>query len=199
MVWVCIPNVTVYWNINQVSFIKEHGMGFPRRHEQTSAHRWIIGGSRGRQQGHNPLPHPLSKQVWLWYIGVFSPLLCRELGFEYHYYPVLLYFSKKFFPYCCSRPRCLNGDPVGCKWYVEYVVACNAMIGSSARNAPLGVEVVHCETCVVLNLYPKTGVIICCPFKIPPLPPPPPRRRKWGPFSFFVLFFFACQLIVLRS
>ena len=51
-----------------------------------------------------------------------------------------------FYPHCCSsRPRCINGDLVRCEGYVECVFACSAMIGSSARIAPLGVELVHCK------------------------------------------------------
>ena len=122
-----LSNVTVYWNINQVSFIKEHGMDFPRRHEQTSAHRWIIGGSRGRQKGHMPLPPP-PQQIGL--TVVYSLNFYAESSDSNTIITQYFYTSKTIYPHCCSRPRCLNGYPVGCKWYDEYVFACNAMIGS---------------------------------------------------------------------
>ena len=76
----------------------------------------------------------------LWYIGVFT-----WPGFIKPQSPGTLSFSKTIYPHCCSRPRYVNGDPVGCKRYVGFVFACNIMIGSSARNAPLGVEIVHCK------------------------------------------------------
>ena len=41
-----------------------------------------------------------------------------------------------------------------------YVFACNAMIGSSARNAPLGVEIMHCKC--GLEIVPDDRVIIVC-------------------------------------
>ena len=67
----------------------------------------------------------------------------KGCGFDSHQCLALLSFSKTLYPHCCSLPRCINGYPVGCEGYVVYVFACNATIGSSARNAPLGVEIVH--------------------------------------------------------
>ena len=49
----------------------------------------------------------------------------------------------------------------GRMWSICCVCIClNATTGSSARNAPLGVEIVHCKC--GLKLYPTTGVIIVC-------------------------------------
>ena len=50
-----------------------------------------------------------------WYIGVFTRLSSWEPGFESHHRvaAALLSFSKAIYPHCCSRPRCINGDPVG--------------------------------------------------------------------------------------
>ena len=36
----------------------------------------------------------------------------------------------------------------------------SAIVGCSARNAPWGVEIVHCKCGI--EMYPMTGVIICC-------------------------------------
>ena len=49
----------------------------------------------------------------LWYIGVFTRLSRWEPGFESPHLHALLSFSKAIYPHCCSRPRCINGDPVG--------------------------------------------------------------------------------------
>ena len=67
----------------------------------------------------------------------------KGCGFASHQCLALLSFSKTLYPHSCSLPRWINRYPVGCEGYVVYVFACNATIGSSARNAPLGVEIVH--------------------------------------------------------
>ena len=69
-------------------------------------------------------------------------------SFPGHQCLALLSFSKALYTHCsCSPPRCINGYPVGvgCEWYLVYVFACKATIGSSARNAPPGVEIVNCK------------------------------------------------------
>ena len=38
-----------------------------------------------------------------------------------HCRPILLSFSKTLYPHCCSWPRVINGDPVGCEWYCGWV------------------------------------------------------------------------------
>ena len=82
---------------------------------------------------------PLCRGILEW-ILISGPKGC---GFDSCQCLALLSYSKTLSPHCCSPPRCINGYPVGCEGYVVYVFACNAMIGSSARNAPLGVEIVH--------------------------------------------------------
>ena len=79
---------------------------------------------------------------------------------DWHFCPSTRHFTH----IAALHPICINGDPVGCERYVQYVFTCNAMIGSSARNAPLGVEIVHCKcsleivsndqgnTCCALNI-----------------------------------------------
>ena len=75
----------------------------------------------------------------------------------------LLSFSNAIYPHCCSRPRCINGDPVGC-----YRLLCLNLPAQrhyhrllyEARNAPRGVEIVHCKCSI--EMYPMTGVITCC-------------------------------------
>ena len=69
----------------------------------------------------------------------------KGCGFDSRPCLALLSFSKTHYSHCCSPPRCKNGYQVGCEGYVAYVFACNATIGSSAKNAPLGVEIVHCK------------------------------------------------------
>ena len=75
--------------------------------------------------------------------------------------------ARHFYPHGCSPPRCINGDPVGCERYVEYIFACNAMIGSSARNAPLGVEIVHCKCGLeIVSSDRGNNSSSCCAFNV---------------------------------
>ena len=47
----------------------------------------------------------------------FSP--CGPGFGSHHRSAVLLSFSKTFYPHCCSRPRCINGYPVGWERYLS--------------------------------------------------------------------------------
>ena len=57
--------------------------------------------------------------------------------------------ARQFNLHCHSQPRCIhvNWDPVGCKRYDEYIKLPVAQLGSLARTAPCGVEIVHCKCC----------------------------------------------------
>ena len=46
--------------------------------------------------------------------GIFTRLSSWELGFESHHRHALFSLSKAIYPHCCSRPRCIKGDPVEC-------------------------------------------------------------------------------------
>ena len=73
----------------------------------------------------------------------------------------LLSFSKAIYmyPHCCSRPRCINGDPVG-GWQIivlsTYLPA-PLQAAIPGKNAPWGVEIVHCKCGI--EMYPMTGVL----------------------------------------
>ena len=56
-------------------------------------------------------------------------------------------------------------DHLPCEGYVVYEFACNATIGSSARNAPQGVEIVHCKCGLEIESNDR-GNIVCCALNI---------------------------------
>ena len=68
--------------------------------------------------------------------------------------------AKAIYPHCCSRPRCINGDPVGC----DSLLCLNLPAPLSQAAIPgkdcsrRGVEIVHCKCGI--EMYPMTGVII---------------------------------------
>ena len=69
-------------------------------------------------------------------------------------------FSKAIYPHC-SRPRCVNGDLVGIADDCVWIGQCHYYrLLYQARNAPRGVEIVHCKCGI--EMYPITGVIIIC-------------------------------------
>ena len=90
----------------------------------------------------------------LWYSGVTARLSRWEPGFDSRCRPVLLSFSKTLYPHCCSRPRCINGDPVGCERYCGWVGMCAPKM-ATGRNAPQGVEKVHCECRIDSESYDR--------------------------------------------
>ena len=71
----------------------------------------------------------------------------------------LLSFSKAIYPHCCSRPRCINGDPVGC----DRLLCLNLPVPLS-QAAIQGKEYSqgsgNCALLVRHEMYPVTGVII---------------------------------------
>ena len=97
----------------------------------------------------------------LWCIGVFTWLSRWEPGFESQHRHALLSFSKAIYPHCCSRPRCINGDPVGCdRWLCLNLQAPLSQAAIPDKECSRGVEIVHCKCGI--EMYPMTGVIIIC-------------------------------------
>ena len=89
-------------------------------------------------------PHGIALMEVPWYIGVFTRLSCWEPRFDPRYQPELLSFSKDNLSTLLFWTQVYNWGPSRMR-KICYVFACNIMIGSLARNAPLGVEIVHCE------------------------------------------------------
>ena len=96
-----------------------------------------------------------------WYSGVTARLSRWESGFDSRCHPVLLSFSKTLYPHCCSQPRCINGDPVGCERYCGWVGIC-----AHVKWRLAGMLLREWKLCTVfsaeLKLNPMTGVIIIC-------------------------------------
>ena len=73
----------------------------------------------------------------------------------------LLSFSKAIYPHYCSRPRCINGDPVGCdRLLCLNLPAPLSQAAIPGKECSPGSEIVHCKCGI--EMYPVTGVIICC-------------------------------------
>ena len=71
----------------------------------------------------------------------------------------LLSFSKAIYPHCCSRPRCINGDPVGCdRWLCLNLPA--PLSQAAIPGKECSPEIMHCQCGI--EMYPMTGVIIIC-------------------------------------
>ena len=71
--------------------------------------------------------------------------------------------ARRFIHIAALDPGCINGDPVG----GDRLLCLNLpaplyfyRLLYQARNAPWGVEIVHCKCGI--EMYPMTGVIICC-------------------------------------
>ena len=96
-----------------------------------------------------------------WYSGVTARLSRWESGFDTRCRPVLSSFSKTLYPHCCSRPRCINGDPAGCERYCGWIGMC-----APVKWRPAGMLLREWKLCTVfsaeLKFNPMTGVIIIC-------------------------------------
>ena len=71
----------------------------------------------------------------------------------------LLSFSKTIYPHCCSPPRCVNGNPVGCeRYFVAWCGMCVPLKCPPGQNAPQGVEKVHYECRALLHKTLKSNL-----------------------------------------
>ena len=69
-------------------------------------------------------------------------------GCEYDFCQCAWHFcpsARHFYTHCCSPPRCTNGYPVGCEYYLLLDVACVRPWWGARPEYSQGVEKVHYE------------------------------------------------------
>ena len=94
-----------------------------------------------------------------WYIGIFTRLSRWKPGFDSHNRRGTFVLQQGNLSTLLLSTQVYKWGP-GRRWQIIVFEFASAIIGCSARNAPCGVEIVHCKCGI--EMYPMTGVIIRC-------------------------------------